>query len=250
MNPGNDGQVQVIGAGFGRTGTLSLKKALEELGFAPSYHMTEVFKNGASHVQFWQDAADGKPVDWKNGALQGYRSTTDFPSSVFYREQMEAFPDAKVVLTYRDFDSWYTSCDNTIAQMRPGRIVWGPAQWVIGPRIFRMIDSTIWLRIFHDRMDDKEYVRQVFQAYMDEVKATVPEDRLLVFHVKEGWEPLCKFLDVPVPETEFPRVNDTKSFQKNMKFLRAMVWTINLTAVAAPLALAGGLAYWYSTKRQ
>merc|ERR1712110_115248 len=246
MDQGQNGSVCIIGAGYGRTGTSSLKVALEKLGFGPTYHMKEVFKNGRSHVQFWQDTADDKPVDWRHGALQGYLSTTDFPASCFYHEQMEAFPDAKVILTYRDFEGWYTICQNTIAQVRPGHLIWGPARWVLARRTLRMIDSTTWQRLFHNRMEDKEYVRQVFEAHLEEVKSTVPADRLLVYHVKEGWGPLCAFLDVPVPEGEFPRINDTKEFQRGLRVVSALVWTINLTTFALPVALAGGLAYYFT----
>ena len=236
--------LQIIGAGFGRTGTSSLKAAFEQLGFGPSYHMKEVFKNGDSHIQCWRDAAAGKPVNWET-VFANYKSTTDFPASCFYKELMEAYPEAKVVLTIRDFDSWYKSASDTIYKAKSSTS--GLIRYYHNS-LRSMIDETIWEGVFHDRFEDKEYARQIFEAHIEEVKRHVPKERLLVYHVKEGWEPLCNFLNVPIPETEFPRLNDSKEFQKYISAMKTASLVVNTLAVAVPVAIAGA-AWWYYNRR-
>ena len=117
--PGAAGEgkgLKIIGAGFGRTGTLSLKVALEELGFSPCYHMIEVFERPAD-IAVWEAAALGKPIDWK-ALFAGYQATVDWPACIFYKELMQVYPDAKVLLTVRNPENWYESANSTIFQMR------------------------------------------------------------------------------------------------------------------------------------
>ena len=104
--------LSVIGAGFGRTGTMSLKLALDQLGFGPCYHMTEVFKNPKASG-YWEAAADGKPIDWEE-VFAGYRSTVDWPGATFYKQLADAYPEAKVILTERDAEAWFESTQATI----------------------------------------------------------------------------------------------------------------------------------------
>jgi hypothetical protein len=199
--------MQIIGAGFGRTGTLSLKTALEQLGFAPCYHMTEVLMR-PSHIAKWQAAADGQSVDWVS-FLGGYKAALDYPQAHFYKEMMAGFPEAKVILTVRDADRWYESTLETIYQ---GSALPAWLTRLLPPyRGFeRMVRETVWQRIFHGRFEDRQYAISVFNAHIAEVKATVPPDKLLVFDVKQGWEPLCTFLGVPVPPRPFPHVNERR----------------------------------------
>lgn len=207
--------MRLIGAGFGRTGTTSLKAALEELGLRRCYHMTEVFEN-PWHVPLWTAANEGRPVDWKR-LFQGYEATVDWPACTFYKELMEAFPDAKVLLSVRDPEKWYESTYNTIYS-GPRRFPISVLKKVIPPvrKMSRMADGIVWERTFKGRFEDKPFALEVFRQHIEDVKKHVPADRLLVYEVKEGWEPLSRFLGVEVPNKPFPRLNDTADFQKMM----------------------------------
>ncbi len=199
--------LKIVGAGFGRTGTLSLKLALEQLGFMKCYHMMEVLEH-PEHLPMWQDAHDGKPVDWDQ-LFDGYQATVDWPSCNLWREQLAHFPDAVVILSKRDPEKWYKSIMNTIypstcnaaASDDPGLKRFG--DWAMG---------LIWDRRFDGRMEDKDHVIEVFNHHNQAVIDEVPADRLLVFEPGDGWEPLCEFLNVEVPYTEYPNTNSTEEF--------------------------------------
>jgi hypothetical protein len=201
--------LRVIGAGFGRTGTFSLKTALDLVGVGPTYHMSEVFAH-PEHVPIWQAAADGKPVDW-DALFAGYHAAVDWPASAFYRQLMDYYPAAKVILTLRDPERWHESGRNTIFPDRempteeptPEQLEWR-----------RMAETALWNGIFDGKVWDREHAIDVFNRHAATVKATVPPDRLLVFEAGDGWEPLCAFLGVPVPDEPYPRLNDTASFQE------------------------------------
>ena len=197
--------LRVIGAGFGRTGTYSLKVALEQLGFGPSYHMAEVFQH-PDHIPLWQAAAEGKPADWER-LLAGYQSAVDWPVSAFYRELMEAYPEARVILTVRDAERWYKSGKNTIFPEPEADVT---------PEMEEhrhMVRTIVWDGIFGGRVQERDHAIGIFERHQQMVQEHVPSDRLLVYDVKQGWEPLCAFLGVPVPVgEEFPHLNDTASF--------------------------------------
>ncbi len=205
--------LRVIGAGFGRTGTLSMKTVLEELGFAPCYHMVEVFQHPEA-VPYWEAAVEGNFVDW-HAIFGKYQATVDWPGCTFYEQLMQVYPDAKVLLNVRDFDSWYESVLSTIYpasrnRPTPEMLSMFDAEHV---RWGKTINTLIWQKTFHNRFDDKTYARSVFEQHYEEVKRKVPAERLLIYSVKEGWEPLCAFLNVEVPQnTPFPRLNDRESF--------------------------------------
>jgi len=199
--------LQVIGAGFGRTGTLSLKAALEMLGFSPCYHMMEVFAH-PDHIQVWDDAAHGKPVDWK-AFFKDYRAAVDWPVCHFWRELGEVFPGAKFLLTEREAESWYKSFSQTIQavlQLDPSGVT-DPMRIAHG----RMAGYMIGEKTFGNRYD-KDHVIAVYKAHNEAVKRALGKN-LLVYDVKQGWEPLCKHLGVPVPKAEFPRTNTTEDFR-------------------------------------
>lgn len=199
--------MKVIGAGFGRTGTYSLKHALEQLGFDKCYHMWEVAEG---HHAIWSDANQGKPVDW-DSLFEGFQATLDFPSCNFWREQATHFPDAKVLLSLRDPDSWYDSVMNTIyPASRASLESDDPNMKQFGEWLFELI----WRRVFDDRMDDRVHVIAKFNEHNQAVIDEVPPERLLVFEAKDGWEPLCNFLEVPVPEDPYPRMNTTEEFKR------------------------------------
>ena len=197
--------VSVIGAGLGRTGTMSLKYALEQIGFAPCFHMIELMKV-PERIALWDRAGSGEAVDWDT-VLQGFNATVDWPSCTFYRELAARYPDAKVILTLRDPDKWFDSTQATIFKAMD-HLVADP-QNPMGSMVRKVI-----MRMFNDIMHDRAHCIDVYNKHNEEVRRTIPAARLLVFNVAEGWEPLCKFLDVPVPARPFPSVNSTEEFQR------------------------------------
>ena len=222
--------LKVIGSGFGRTGTLSLKAALEILGFAPCYHMQEVIKRPL-HIKKWQKIAHGQPVAW-HSIFRNFQATVDYPASSFYRELLDAYPDAKVIHTVRDPERWYASTDETIYRATDSFPAWirklPPLSWFID-----MQEQLIWQRLFNGRFPDRPYAIQRFHAYTEEVKQQVPPEKLLIFEVKEGWQPLCDFLEVPVPNVPFPHINDRKRFLNQSRWMRQTFNLLPLLAVGA-----------------
>jgi len=196
--------LKVIGAGFGRTGTLSLKLALEQLGFGPCHHMIEVLAH-PEQVPLWTAAADGRP-DW-DAIFKGYRSTVDWPTATFYREVAEAYPDAKVILTERDPESWFRSTQATIF----ARDLPPDSEDPWRRMVFKVVAA-----LFDGRMHDKEKLISVYQAHNARVREVIPPERLLVYQVTEGWGPLCDFLGVPAPEAPMPKVNTSEEFQTHI----------------------------------
>lgn len=238
--------LKVVGAGFGRTGTMSLKVALEELGFGPCYHMIELFGH-PEHVALWEAASQGKPVDWEE-IFSGYRATTDWPACSFYRELTKRYPDAKVILTVRDPGRWYESIYNTIYGLRS--LISSPVFRLAAPlrpglgRAARMNDRLIWQDTFGGSLEDRQHAIEVFERHNDEVKKYVPPERLLVYEVKEGWGPLCEFLGVEIPDKPFPHLNDADTFRRTIRVRLAL-------ALAAPIVAAAlaGLALFRFRKR-
>lgn len=214
-----DDGLKIIGAGFGRTGTLSLKSALEMLGFDPCCHMLEVAWR-QERAALWLDAAQGRRVDWRR-VLSGYKATVDWPGCAFYSQLIEAFPDAKVILTVRDPEAWYESAKNTIHQ-RPSAQPPSPDD-TVGTR---MIRSVVWEGSMQGAFDDKERAIEIFNQHNEEVRRRVPSDRLLVFEAKEGWQPLCQFLGVPQPNVPYPRLNERDVFNDPNKFERLIKQTV------------------------
>lgn len=193
--------LQVIGAGLGRTGTMSLKVALEQLGLGPCYHMVECLPQGLEHWQKWIDAVNGKP-DW-DAIFDGFNSTVDFPSCSSYKALAAHYPDAKVILTVRDPERWFESTQETIFSPR----------WI---EYLRSVEAGKFIQLtvndyLQDRMHDKEHLIQRFQEHIEEARNAIPASRLLIFEVKEGWGPLCEFLELPQPDGDFPFVNDEEA---------------------------------------
>jgi hypothetical protein len=214
-------QLKVIGAGLGRTGTESLKMALEQLGFGACYHMFELMKH-PEQLPEWEKLNRGETPDY-DFLFRGYQATADFPAALYYREFMAQYPEAKVVLTVRDADKWYDSASKTILRKIPA--VFMALMPVFGlfsktarsyPAIHRYALEVIHDGFFDGRTHDREYTKAIFNAWNEEVKRTVPAGLLLVFEVKEGWEPLCRFLGVPVPATPFPHANAGESFDRKV----------------------------------
>jgi hypothetical protein len=259
--------LEVIGAGFGRTGTTSLKAALEELGFDPCY--AGLFGH-PEHVQLWE-AARGKSVDW-NELFGGYRATTDWPACSFYEELMHSYPKAKVILTVRDPNRWYESTYNTVylrgriassavfrclqrlglrqfdantfllLVLRAGELVglFRPGM----ARVAGLNDRLIWEDTFGGNFEDRQHAIEVFERHNEEVKRRVPVERLLVYEINEGWGPLCEFLGVEEPDKPFPYLNDTHTFRKGIR--RRIIFALGVPIAGVSLA---GLALVRLRKR-
>ncbi|MBK9925894.1 MAG: sulfotransferase family protein [Anaerolineales bacterium] len=229
--------MKLIGAGFGRTGTLSLKKALELIGFGPCYHMDEMIRY-PQHMDVWKAVAQGKPVNWDD-IFENYQSSLDFPASLYYRELLAAYPDAKVVLTVREPERWYQSMYETAYTMME---LYTPA-WVKKyvpqyKRFADLIDVMIWNGLFNGKFADKEHAIQIFNAHIEEVKKNIPAEKLLIFNVKEGWKPLCDFLGIPVPEDiPFPHINDHETVKKQIERARTMYQVIPYVGIGIILLI-------------
>lgn len=198
--------LMVIGAGFGRTGTLSLKLALEQLGLGPCHHMIELFRH-PEQIPVWEEATNGGEVDWDR-LLAGYSSIVDWPGCHFWRELTRRYPAAKVILTVREPKAWYRSASATIFRAlhdKPKDDPAAQAQW-------RLIRKMILQQTFGGSTADEALAIGVLEMHNREVERTIPPDRLLVYEVGQGWEPLCVFLGVPVPDLPFPRANTTEEF--------------------------------------
>lgn len=205
----------VIGAGFGRTGTLSLKAALERLGFGPCHHMVELFQH-PEQIPVWDRAVDGAKVDWDK-LLAGYRSAVDWPACHFWRELADRYPAAKVILTVREPQAWYRSARATIFRFMEEPPNDDPVQQAQG----RLVRKMILQQTFGGSTDDPELAIGVLRMHEEEVKRRIEPERLLVLDVAEGWPPLCRFLGVPEPEEPFPRANSKEEFEGRMEAMRA-----------------------------
>lgn len=198
--------LRIIGSGFGRTGTMSTKMALEQLGFGPCHHMVEVMGN-PSQPPHWDALAAGQDVDWSD-VFTGYASQVDFPGASVWHELSIAFPDARVIHTERPEEDWWASYSATIGKFfahREGLPLPPPVA-----AIFETMDRLLVKGLFGGL--DRESSIAAYRRNNEKVRATIPADRLLIFNPAEGWEPICRFLDTPVPETEFPRSNAREEF--------------------------------------
>jgi sulfotransferase family protein len=186
----------IIGAGYGRTGTLSLKAALERLGFGPCYHAVE-FMRHSKHQAPWEAAFHGNP-QWEE-VFAGYRSTVDFPGAAFWRELVDAYAEAKVILTLRDPKEWFASMRETFLAAA------GPDGQppIPGAGAGSFVKGGVWSKMMADLQDEPTAIAD-FKRHIEEVRSYVPGHRLLVYEVRQGWKPLCDFLEVRVPNEPFP----------------------------------------------
>ncbi len=215
--------MKVIGAGLPRTATTTQMFALEHLGFAPCYHMRDLLADLPAGLPLWEDVYAGKP-DWERifGSAQ---STVDWPSARYYRELMEVYPEAKVLLSVRDGDVWAKSMRETVWGIFHGDSVIhhsSDARRVIDPIWRRYTDLMAGLNWDEDTgaLPGDTYTDEgligAMERWNEAVKEAVPAERLLVWDPREGWEPLCEFLEVAVPEEPLPRLNDTQSFREGI----------------------------------
>lgn len=199
--------ISLIGAGYGRTGTLSLKSALETLGYNKCHHMIEVINN-PGEPERWLQAIDATNVNWES-LLEGYEATVDWPACHFYKELADYYPKAKVLLSIRDPLAWFESMSATTLGVIRKRMQASEAgqQKNLGAEL-------VVKAAFGGEIDDAEHAIRMFNRHTKEVVDAIDPDRLLIFDVREGWEPLCQFLDKPVPDAAFPRVNSRDDFEE------------------------------------
>lgn len=200
--------LRVVGAGLGRTGTHSLKLALEQLLGGPCYHMVEVFGH-PEHVPVWHDAALGKPTDWDK-LFEGYVATVDWPGASVWKDIADHYPDAIVLLSVRQSaDAWWKSAHDTIFEgISRGAVAQENPAW------FEMIQAMF--TTFTTDWQNEDAAKAAYEAHNANVRATVPPKRLVDYTAGDGWEPLCKALGVPVPDAPFPHVNSTADFRAMM----------------------------------
>lgn len=203
--------LKIIGSGFGRTGTMTMKTVLESLGLGPTHHMTELFEH-PDHVGLWKDAFEGKDVDWAT-LFPGYRSQVDWPGALFWHELSIAFPEARVIHTRRPEEEWWASFSRTI-----GKLISIHETMPLPPHVAEMIRNTSagFASRYKADLSVKEDAIAAYRRNEERVRDTIPADRLLVFDVAEGWEPLCRFLELPVRTGPLPRTHVREEFWQEL----------------------------------
>lgn len=210
--------LKVIGTGLGRTGTYSLKLAIEQLGVGKCYHMVELFQQ-PERLKYFKKAEKGEEVNW-NELFNGYKAAVDYPVARYYKQITEFYPEAKVIHTLRDPEEWYESASATIfwaSNPYSLRILKMAVHLPFSSEARRRIPVLIYNRKlseleFGKDLKNKEKVIKRYNKHYEEVIKTIPDDRLLLFDPKSGWEPLCRFLKLPVPLIPYPKSNTRKEF--------------------------------------
>jgi hypothetical protein len=212
--------IKIIGAGLPRTGTNTLKESLEKLGYKKTYHMKELLVH-PENLHYWTTLKETGTTKWDE-LYNGYQATVDFPAYPWYKEHMKRYPEAKVILTVRPFEKWYTSIYSTIWQAGPqtaSQKIKMMSKLLFNPRIRSVIKCVKFAKgtIFKDHLqgkfEDKAFAEQVFHKHTEDVKAYVPAEKLLVYDVSEGWGPLCRFLGVSEPSEPLPHLNKKENFK-------------------------------------
>jgi hypothetical protein len=215
--------LKVIGASGPRTGTASLKDALEILGFGKSYHMQYLFNN-PDEVKYWHELYDTGAVDFDT-MFDGFQSTVDFPGCFVYKELLDKYPDAKVILNERDPEDWYESAINTVYSATPQtfrqklnlmkKMIFSSRFRKLS-KAFMLVKKYLWDGRYRGQFKDKELAIKIYKDFNEEVKSYVSKDQLLVYKISDGWAPLCEFLDVPIPDQNFPNKNKRKEFKEQI----------------------------------
>ena len=216
--------IKVIGAGFGQTGTTTIRAVLEEFGFDPCYQSYKLFRCPAD-IEFWEMLDQGNAVDF-NAFFKNHQAIVGFPGYIYYRQLMEYYPDAKVLLSIRDPEEWYENASKTILvpDRNPGNKALAEAVREFNPYLADCVDRIAYLHkkvlheeLFEGKFVDKEFAIRRYKQRNEEVRKFVPPERLVVYQVVQGWEPLCHFLNVPVPDEPFPHLNPMSSFHDGLE---------------------------------
>lgn len=215
--------IKIIGAGLGRTGTMSLKLALEALGYNRCYHMSELL-NDPSRLKYWKEFQKSGKTSYDD-LFDGYMAAVDYPAAALYKDLYRQIPGCKVILTVRDPEEWYESVKRTIYSVSPKsfkeiasliyRAMTNKNVRRVGP-VFQLNDRLIWKKQFQGKFKDKAFAMDRFHQWNEEVINTIPEEDLLVMKISDGWEPLCAFLNKEVPKIEFPLSNKRQDFKQKV----------------------------------
>lgn len=232
--------VEVIGASWGRTGTHSFKKAMEIIGFGKCYNTQEVFDNDDSSK--WVEISKEGNLHLLREIFEknGYHSSCDYPSCVYWHEQLRIFPNAKVVITVRDPEEWYKSFSETFHNMTPDceecpfgtRVMMG-----LGLDPFNGFSKMNFeLNTKKSLKSDfsKENMIKCYLEHIENVKRLCPRKKLLLFNADDGWEPLCKFLKVPIPEMPYPLLEDTNEYETTSMILNVLGWIVTIVGLGIP----------------
>jgi len=215
--------LKVIGAGGPRTGTASLRVALETLGFGKCYHMEGLFNN-PEQIKYWHELFDTGSTDFDT-LFDGFTSTVDFPGYMAYGAIFDKYPDAKVILGDRDPEEWYASAISTVFAATPqtiGQKLGMMKKMIFSSRFrkiaktFMLVEKHLWGKHYQGQFKNKELAIQIYNDFNEGIKQRIPSEKLLVYRITEGWGPLCSFLDVPVPDQEFPFMNKRKEFKEQI----------------------------------
>ena len=199
--------LRVVGAGLGRTGTHSLQIALQQLLGAPCYHMLEIIEH-PEFIPAWQDAVDGKPVDWE-AVMNGYSAAVDWPAAAYWRELAEWNPDAIILLSTRSrTDAWWKSANDTIFEISRRE-----APPVAALQAQQKMAVDMLTKTFTPNWSNEADAKKAYELHNETVRATAPRDRVVEWQPNDGWEPICSALSLPVPDEPFPHVNSTAEFR-------------------------------------
>ncbi len=213
--------IKIIGAGFPRTGTSTLKECLQILGYSKTYHMKELLVN-PEDLHYWTTLKETGTTDWDK-LYNGFAATVDFPGYPWYKQHMKQYPDAKVILTVRPFEKWYTSINSTIKNAGPKTLpqkLMAMAKLAVSARFRKVIKcvkfakQTIFAEELQGKIEDKAEAEKIFDKHIADVKAYVPAEKLLVWDVSDGWAPLCNFLNKAIPNDTFPHANKKENFKE------------------------------------
>ncbi|CAH8864565.1 unnamed protein product [Trichobilharzia szidati] len=254
-SPPSPPQIYAIGVGLPRTGTTSLHAALEILYHGRCYRLFEDMRTRRDDVAKWQRLMD-EAKSSKNAIinkntvyeiLSGFNSMVDLPGSVLHKEMLQIFPNAKFILSWRDKHEWLSSIRETISLPRKELFAEGiVGQFIIGLLVGtgmqQLIDNTLYYAYGKefDHHEDDETCLKLAELYIEKVKRNIPPDQLLIHHYKDGWEPLCKFLNLPIPQQPYPFKNERQEIKGLLKYLRIMVFTANY---AIPVICILGVAW-------
>jgi hypothetical protein len=216
--------IKIIGAGFPRTGTTTLKKALETLGYNETYHFKDLIAN-PKKLKYWKELENKGETNFEE-LFQGFKATVDFPGYPYYKILLKKYPDAKVILTKRGFEDWYESTLKTVWKAGPQTVL--AKMGLLTKMLFnaslrdtfmciKFMRQTYLKKQFNHNFSSKENAKEVFFKHIEDVKKNVPENKLLIYEVSEGWQPLCDFLELPLPEEAFPHLNKKENFHEMVK---------------------------------